>query len=183
MLRKLVGLAGLAACLSLVQSGRAENNRKNSPVAFSTAHALPPGVPRGPLSAETKLDPVTFALTAFEGKYRIVRVEVENLTNDRIDLDATTDKFVAYLDKENKNPVSGVLDLVAAGDGALWDKISEERRKLLAYPKTIDRKATLSIYVFFPRDQLSDLPWNFEWKVTAGDRTAQLKRPPIAKDK
>jgi hypothetical protein len=178
MLRKLVGLAGLAACLSLAPSGRADSNsRADLPVSFSTAHVKDPPV-NPVLLVETRLDPVTFALTAFEGKYRIVRVEVENRTNDRIDLDAASDKFVAQIDP-NKT-ASGVLDLSVA-DGTLWDKIDKERRKLLAYPKTIERKARVSVYVFFPRDQLPDIPASFEWKVADGSRTFQLHRPPPTK--
>ena len=175
-LRTLVGLVGLAACLSLAPGGRADDNRRTDlPVLFSTAHSANPD---GVLFAETKLDQVAFPLTAFAGKYRVVRVEVTNRTNDRIDLDAAADKFVALTDANKSVP--GVLDMSVA-DKEAWKMVGEKHRKLLVYPKTVERMATFSVYVFFPRDQLPDLPSGFEWKVADGNRTFQLGRPVPAK--
>jgi hypothetical protein len=106
-------------------------------------------------------------------------VEVMNLMDERIDLDPAQDRFVARVGRDRL--VTGVSSLVAA-DGATWDKIAEQRRKSLAYPKTLDRRARIKIYVFFPADELIDLPLGFEWSVGEGNRSFDLRRP-LAKKK
>jgi hypothetical protein len=177
-LRPILGVAGITVGLiGITRSIQADIfHSTDEPVSFSTAHTKQPDE-KVVLVAETKLDPVTFSLNSFGGKYRIVRVEVKNLTDERIDLDPAQDRFVARVGRDKV--VTGVLSLVAA-DGATWDKIDERRRKSLAYPKTLDRRARITIYAFFPADELIDLPLGFEWSVGDGNRSFHLTRAAVA---
>jgi hypothetical protein len=173
--RPILGVVGITVGLiGITRASQADIfHPTDEPVSYSTAHLKQPGA-KIVVVAETKLDPVTFSLNSFAGKYRVVRVEVMNLTDERIDLDPAHDRFVARVGRDRL--VTGVLSLVTA-DGATWDKIDEQRRKSLAYPKTLDRRARITIYVFFPADELIDLPLGFEWSVGDGNRSFDLRRP------
>jgi hypothetical protein len=165
--------------LALAQTGLADGSRPSDAFdSYSTAHAERFSKEKVVLVAETKLDPATFALNSFAGKYRIVRFEVKNLTDDRIELDAGRDRFVARGGTDKV--VAGVLNLGTV-DGTTWDKIDKERRNKLAYPKTLDRQASIAVYVFFPADQLTDTPRSFEWTIAESNRTFKLTKPPTFK--
>src|SRR5688572_27203604 len=94
--RPALSFAGLVVGLAaLIQPSRASESE--APAAFkrySTAHVKPRPA-KEDLAVTSELDPVTFPLNAFAGRYRIVRFEIRSQTEDRLDLDSAKDRFVA----------------------------------------------------------------------------------------
>ncbi|HEV3074368.1 MAG TPA: hypothetical protein VHB47_08130 [Thermoanaerobaculia bacterium] len=101
-------------------------------------------VPGGALELTSQFDPVVFAVSSVQNKYRLIRVQLRNRGSQPLPLAATKDKLEAVMEK---GAVAGILDL-ASKDAAVWDALPAAARKALAYPAMVAAGEEEGIFVF-----------------------------------
>jgi hypothetical protein len=126
-----------------------------------------------------EIERVSFLLSACQDKYRIVRIRVDNQTTKPIDLSRAKDAI--DLNPPQGAAVHGVLDLSKV-DPQFWDSLDKDTRKALAYPKSIEAKQLVYLFVFFPKDQVTSLPGSFRYRITSLGKTIEITPPPPVRD-
>lgn len=131
-----------------------------------------------------ELDAVTFPLTTWEGKYRIVRVKIANRGKTPLVLSSTKDTVVATV--PGKSPadsksVSAQL-IPSSSVPEIWDKLDQFVRERLAYPKSLPAGETKCVYLFFPAKELTDLPLGVSWHISSLNKTVLIQPPEPTKD-
>lgn len=143
----------------------------------------------GPCRFSIELEPVSFVLTSVAGKYRMLRVRVEN-TGEELSLSSARDVLdLVLVDADHERRVRGILDLQRS-DPTFWDGLDVGMREVLAYPTSI-RAAKESearrdgvvryLYAFFPVDQVSTAPEEFELALAGAEGPIAIRRPRAAK--
>ena len=135
----------------------------------------------------TEIEPVTFKLTSFKAKYKVVRIRVENRKGETIKLSAEKDAIELTLADGKR--VKGTFDLKAQ-DGPVWDSLSDEMRNVLVYPLSIRaakvgagnraREEVVYFFAFFPADKVPDVPRSFHYTIKSLGRTVTLEQRAVA---
>lgn len=137
----------------------------------------------------TEIEPVTFKLTSFKDKYKVVRIRVENRKGETIKLSAEKDGIELVL--ADGKVVKGTFNLKAQ-DGPVWDSLSDEMRKVLAYPLSIRaakvgdgsraREEVINFFAFFPADKVPDVPRSFHYTIKSLGKTLTLEQRVVARE-
>lgn len=132
-----------------------------------------------------EIERVMFKLNSLKDKYKVVRIRVENRMSAPIMLSADQDAIELVIG--NGNVVRGTFNL-RGQDGALWDSLSEDMRKSLAYPLSIrgvkgdgvNSRQPEVIYVlaFFPADKVPEMPRSFRYTIQGVGKTVKIELPP-----
>lgn len=128
------------------------------------------------LRLSVEIERIGFVLNSVQGRYRLARVRVENLSASPMALSVDRDRLEA--EPAGGAPVSAVLNLQGA-DSAFWDGLPAEMRQDLAYPQTVraasgqGRPEVVYVYAMFPADRLTKVPAAFVYRI---DSTGQAIR-------
>jgi hypothetical protein len=109
-----------------------------------------------------EIDPVLFRIGTFAGKYKVLRMEVENFGRSAIQLNPSRDAISVHF--PGRDPVSGVLDLSRA-DPETWNLLPLDLKIALAYPQGIEPRQARAVYVFLPAPDLDDLPSEIDYRI------------------
>jgi hypothetical protein len=126
----------------------------------------------------TEVEQVLFALNSVQGKFKVLRLQIENGCDTDLKLSALNDRIdIEFAEGD----VQGSLDLSALAP-ALWDSLDTGMRSLLTYPAHIEPRETESIFVFVPVSSAKGMPRGLRYGVqTLGsalelrDRTAAAR--------
>ena len=121
------------------------------------------------------IEKVTFLLTAFGNKYKVIRVRIVNSSTNSIQLSSENDSIV--LKTPGGEDVRGLFKLQRQ-DAPLWDSLDSEMRETLAYPQIIragregnttgySHQEVIYFFVFFPNDKVTQLPKSFYYKINS----------------
>lgn len=135
-----------------------------------------------PCSFSISLDPVLFGLHTLQGKYRVVRILVSNRSGKPVTLSPRADRLKVRL--HDGREVDAILNMQQA-DPTIWDRLSDEVRRALAYPKSIPagdesavgRGSQVAFFVFLPVE-VADPPKSFELSIDSLHRSVVIDRPP-----
>lgn len=137
----------------------------------------------------TELEPVTFKLTSFKDKYKVVRIRVENRKGETIKLAAEKDAIELVL--SDGKVVKGTFNLQML-DGPLWDSLSDDLRNALAYPLSIRaakvadgnraREEVVYFFAFFPAENVPGVPRAFHYTIESLGKTLTLEERAVAKE-
>lgn len=132
-----------------------------------------------------EVERVTFLLSSIEGRYRLIRLRVENATQTPLVLSRQNDRIEARL--RDGRSLSGILDLRAA-DSAYWDGLDAQQRQTLAYPERIEagrapagetvRPEVVYLYVFLPAEGFTTLPKMFIYRIASLPQAIEMPLPP-----
>lgn len=136
----------------------------------------------------TEIEPVTFKLTSFKARYKVVRIRVENRKGETIKMSAEKDAIELVL--PDGKVVKGTFNL-RAQNGPVWDSLGDEMRNVLAYPLSIRaakvgdgsraREEVVYFFAFFPADKVPDVPRSFQYTIESLGKTITLERRAVAK--
>lgn len=144
----------------------------------------PERVYRGRLSREgadecvfaVVIDRVQFYAATWHGKYRLVRVRVDNEGAIPVVLSSVKDRVEAIIEGE---AVAAVLQPAKAAPEQ-WDLLDETTRKRIAYPRQIKAREHTYFYVLFPADKLTDLPELLKFHINSVDAVIEAEVPEVA---
>jgi hypothetical protein len=132
-----------------------------------------------------EIERVMFKLNSLKDKYKLVRIRVENRMSGPIKLSGAEDGI--ELEMGDGNVVRGTFNLQGQ-DGSLWDSLSEDMRKALAYPLSIRgvkgdgvnprRPEVVYVFAFFPADKASEVPRSFRYTIQSVGKTVKIELPP-----
>jgi hypothetical protein len=127
-------------------------------LSFATSHM-------GEMCFLTQIYKVEFYLNSVQNKYKILRIDIDNLSDRTLELSSDKDKFELWVDTNHgRTKVEGILDL-SSKDQNLWDSISQDIRELLVYPERVSKGESENIFVFIPLPELKELPLEFFYKI------------------
>lgn len=112
-------------------------------------------------TVDTWIERTPFLMNSVESKYRMVRFVVRNRGDAAIMLSSENDSMTCSVSGKQ---VRGILRLKKA-DPSLWGSLSEDMRTELAYPDALEPNQVAAIYVFFPKDEVSERPDSFRYTV------------------
>ena len=122
-----------------------------------------------PVRATAQVDNRLFLFTTFQGKYKVVRIRIDNTRSPQaIPLSRTADRIeIVGLDRATSAQirVPGILDL-SATDPLLWDGLDTATREVLAYPVSVPAREEESVFVFIPDGALDVVP-EFRYSIDA----------------
>lgn len=121
-----------------------------------------------------ELERYIFPHTNWYGKYRILRVRIANPSKKVIRLSSANDEVRAIVGEKQ---VRAHL-VPSATVPEIWDKLDQDVRDHLAYPKALAAESAIYVYLFFPADELSEVPDVFSWKVSSLEKTVKIETPP-----
>jgi len=98
----------------------------------------------GRVSFHSVIDDTLFHLLSLKEKYSVVRLEVENHSQNVLPLSREKDRVELRF---GDRTIPGLLDL-SGHDPILWNTLDVDLRKTLAYPKTIEPGEMESVYIF-----------------------------------
>lgn len=128
-----------------------------------------------------EIDPVLFRLGTFAGKYKVLRMEVENFGQRAIELNPSRDAVYVHFDGRDR-PVVGILDLSRA-DPETWNHLPLDLKIALAYPQGIEPQQPRVVYVFLPAPDLDDLPSEIDYRIhSLAGYQIRLLAAPTARD-
>ena len=137
----------------------------------------------------TEIEPVSFKLTSFKNKYKVVRIRIENRKVQSIKLSPENDVIELVL--ADNSIMKGTLNLKAQ-DGLIWDSLDDEMRKVLAYPMSIRAARagngsgtldeTILFFAFFPVEKVSEVPRQLRFRIESLGKTITLEQRAVAKE-
>lgn len=143
----------------------------------------------GPCRFSIEVEPVSFVLSSVAGKYRMLRVRVENTGTETLGLSSEGDVLELVLrDEGGERRVRAILNLERS-DPAFWDALDVQMREALAYPRSIRAAretgsqrdgAVRYLYAFFPVAAVSALPEEFALTLAGVEGTIAIRRPAAA---
>ena len=132
-----------------------------------------------------EIERVMFKLNSLKDKYKVVRIRVENTMSNPIRLSRDDDGV--ELDLRDGTTVRGTFNLQAQ-DSSLWDGLSEDMRKALAYPLSVRgvkgedanqrRAEVIYVFAFFPADKVIEMPRAFRYTIQSVGKTIKIELPP-----
>ena len=131
-----------------------------------------------------EIERVLFQLNSIKDKYKVIRIRVENRMIGPLKLSADQDAIEAEVN--GGDVVRGTFNLQGQ-DGALWDSLSDDMRKELAYPLSIRgvkgnevnprRPEVVYVFAFFPADKVSTVPRSFRYTIQSAGKTVKIELP------
>lgn len=118
-----------------------------------------------------QVERVSFLITAFGNKYRLVRMLVDCRNQVGLTLSSSTDRLEMEVDKR---AIPGVLSLQRS-DSTLWDALSDDLRQTLAYPPVIKAGQPVYLFAYFPVDQVKTMPTAFSYTIASLGQTVMLR--------
>jgi hypothetical protein len=180
-------LAALSVC-ALCSATRGEMGGEASRTMHYRASLKPAGESDRPLQLSIEFDPILFSVTTLQNKYRVVALRAENFTAASIKLSVRDDAI--ELRTGSGKVVKGIFNLQTR-DSEVWDALSAEHRKALAYPlsfpaspsagETGARAGVVSFFAFFPAADANEPPEIFHYTIQSLGVTAEMKKPAVAK--
>jgi hypothetical protein len=172
--------------LSWLLSLRSEMSGERGRSSSSFVGELNPGdTPTNQCMFSIEIDRVTFKLNSLKNKYKLVRVRLENMMSGPIRLSREGDSI--ELELSDGKVVRGTFNLQGR-DGQLWDALSDDTRKALAYPlfargvkgdeASPRRPEVIYVFAFFPADEVPEMPRVFRYKIQSVGKTIVIKSPP-----
>ena len=112
------------------------------------------------------MDKPTFLLTSVRGKYKLLRIDVENLCDKNIELSSKDDTMLfEFLQDGDFKDVQGILD-VGKQDPEFWDSLDVEMRRVLVYDGLLMKGETKTVFVFIPNgEHLKSMPRRVKYKI------------------
>jgi hypothetical protein len=136
------------------------------------------------------LDRALFPLLSMGGKYRVVRVIVQN-GGAAMPLSAEKDTVTATFapDGGPEKIVKGMIN-IGQDDPDFWSALTQEQRNALAYPNAVPAPpggdnappTARAIYVFFPAAEVTSLPRNFTYRIDSLGEPIEIRTRPAAAD-
>lgn len=112
----------------------------------------------------TEVEHVMFQLNSIDNKYKVVRIKIINNSDKKIKLSAENDKIEI---KFPNDTIQGILSLTKQ-DSVLWDSLSDELRRDLVYPLSVEGKGEEeNIFVFMPTENLNGSPVAFKYFINS----------------
>jgi hypothetical protein len=173
-------VSALPLLAALLVAHPADANGVKGKLVLYEARPSPEAGP--PVRVTANLDSRLFLLTAFWGKYKVVRIRIDNTRNPKaIPLSRTADSIeIIGVDRATSAEirVTGILDL-AGKDPPLWDSLDAAARDILAYPASVPAREEESVFVFIPDNALAVLPAEFRYSIEGLPGGAiRLREPP-----
>lgn len=137
------------------------------------------------LRCSIEVEPIAFLLGSVQGRYKLVRMRVENATRKPLVLSRQSDRIEAHF--ADGRSLSGIVDLRAV-DSAYWDSLESDLRQTLAYPERIEaggapaggsiRPEIVYLYVFLPAEGFTTLPRMFVYNIASLPQAIEILLPP-----
>ncbi|MCP4663431.1 MAG: hypothetical protein GY856_49205 [bacterium] len=109
----------------------------------------------------TELERIRFRLNSVHGKYKVIRIKIENDSSELLRLSSKNDKIeIDFGDRV----VSGILRL-GTHDPGLWDSFDADLREDLVYPQIVESWEEENIFVFIPVAGVNRLPLDFSYMI------------------
>jgi hypothetical protein len=130
------------------------------------------------LKATVEYDPVLLWSTSIGGKYRLLRVVLENAPDaPPVRFSKQADTFEILADRR----IKGILDLESSLGSAAWDSLPAQVRKALVYPAELKPNSARAVYVLVPIDELTTEPTEFSFVIRSLPRPLQIGKKPATK--
>ena len=125
----------------------------------------------GLIMLSSELEKILFLLNSVEGKYKVIRVKIDNQSQEDLRLSGEKDKVDIHF---GGRVVSGILRL-SESDPDLWDSFDDELRRVLAYPLLVEAEEEENIFVFIPAEDVDELPRFLTYTINSlSDRPVRL---------
>lgn len=121
------------------------------------------------------LDRHAFRLTTWGGKYRLVRVRIENRGDQAVRFSSADDEVHAV--RGGKRVAAQLTPSQGAPD--LWERLDPAMRHDLVYPMGLGPKNETIVYLFFPAEALSEPFERLEWHIASRAITFVIEPPPV----
>jgi hypothetical protein len=138
------------------------------------------GSEKRPLKATLEYDPVQLWSTSVGGKYKLLRVVLENAEDaPAVRFSKATDTFEIIL--KNGSKVKGILDLEPSFDAKAWDALPPSVRESLVYPAELKPNAARAVYVLLSTQELTSEPAGFDYTIRSLTQILQIRQKPATK--
>lgn len=172
---RLFSRCALAVLLVLTASAALANGRLGRYATYEGEFDLGSG---GPCIFLVEIEPVLLRLSSVAGKYKLIRLEVENKGDRPVALSHESDEVVLHFG--GRDPVHAILDLFEV-DPAFWDDLPAELRTILAYPQSVEPDHARNIYLFLAETGLEAVPLGIEYRISSVSAEAlSLHRSDVA---
>jgi hypothetical protein len=144
----------------------------------------------GSYSFNVSIEPLMFRLQSVQGKYRLLRLRVQNSTAATIAFSSDADRFDVIT---RGATVPAVLNPQHV-DAPFWDALDATTRETLAYPMSLKGVApaapgarpaspeSIYIYLLVPASQVSQVPDSFTYSIKSLNQVITIRtRPPMAR--
>lgn len=135
------------------------------------------GRAKAPLRATVEYDPVLLWSTSVDGKFRLLRVVLEN--GDKapaVRLSKDADSFEVVLKSRKK--IRAALDLEGSFDVKTWDGLPPKVRADLIYPVELSPNSARAVYVLVRIEDFTDEPASFTYVIRSLPEPLELRREP-----
>ena len=130
-----------------------------------------------PFKASVEYDPVQLLGTTVGGKYRLLRVLVENGSNAPLVRFSKGEDVFEVTVKGNVK-VKGILDAKAGVESDTWDELPLPVRQALLYPTELAPGTAKVVYVLVPKAALTDEPVEFKYAIRSLAEPLLIQRRP-----
>ena len=132
-------------------------------------------------SFTAEFEPILFRILTFQKKYRVIRININNKSQQPLQLSLQKD---AVQFRADGRTVTGILD-IAGRDPSLWNPLPPELRNALAYPDQAPIKAheEENVFVFVPEADLWAFPQEIQFKIDSCPKSPVLLRNRLAMKK
>jgi len=165
-----------AAVLALSAGSPALGNGGKSKATVYEAELRQPAS-TGDVRFSASLERVLFGITSVAGKYKVIRIQIDNFSRTTLRLAGNRDRVAVDL---GNRTVAGILNL-SSTDRALWDSLPAELRQALAYPPVVEPGEQESVFVFLAEPSLTALPVALRYRIDSRNLELDLvERGPTA---
>jgi hypothetical protein len=155
-------VSGLATLLFLGDASVLANGSKGKRVRYG-AEVQTGDTASKKCRFDAELEPLLFRLATVRGKYRVVRIRIQNASDKRLVLSLTNDRMELRL-ASGMRPA--LLDL-GVHDPELWDSLPPELRGSIAYPRGVDPGEEESVFAFVPIGDAVSEPLAFRYTIAS----------------